>query len=78
MKGIKATMEKESIKEKFKGLDYEIKDVVLYKGEFETENGRKIPWKNYRIKMKIGNYIVAMKVDKAFTEIFDEILKENE
>lgn len=71
-------MERIDVTENFKKLDTNIKSLELRKGEFETEQGNKIPWKNYTLKLKINGIVMDFKLNKVFTDTLEEMLENKE
>lgn len=67
-------MQKESLKDLLQKRDIKIKDLEVRKGEFETEQGKKIPWKNYVLKVMVENVVMSFKLDKVFNDTLEEIL----
>lgn len=69
-------MEKQSYKEEFKKMDVELKDLVCNKGVFEREDGTKLPWKNYTLKVKVNGIVMDFKLNKVFNDTIEEMLEE--
>lgn len=67
-------MEEQSYKEILKNKDVELKDIVLRKGTFEREDGTKIDWKSYNLKVKIEGIVMNFKLDKTFNDTLEEIV----
>lgn len=68
-------MEEKSYKEQLQKKNVELKDIILRKGTFEREDGTKIDWKSYNLKVKIEGIIMNFKLDKTFTDTMEEILE---
>lgn len=71
-------MEKIDVTENFKKLNTNIKSLELRKGEFETEGGKNIPWKNYTLKLKVNGVVMDFKLNKVFTDTLEEMLENKE
>lgn len=56
--------------------EVEIKKIVKQEGEFVNENGQKIEFTNYKMKVKMGNYMLVWKLEKPFKEIIEEVVRE--
>lgn len=56
--------------------EVEIKKIVKQEGEFVNENGQKIEFTNYKMKVKMGNYMLVWKLEKPFKEIIEEVIRE--
>lgn len=69
-------MEEKSYKEQLQKRKVELKDIVLRKGTFEREDGTKIDWKSYNLKVKIEGIVMNFKLDKTFNDTLEEILTE--
>lgn len=55
--------------------DLEVVDLIRTDGEFELENGNKIPWKSYTLKVKIEGVVFSFKLNKVFNDTMQEILR---
>lgn len=54
----------------------EIKSIEKVSSEFENDQGKKIPYRTYRLKVKINGITFKFKLDKAFNETMDELIEE--
>lgn len=69
-------MEEKSYKEQLQKKNIELKDIIRRKGTFEREDGAKINWKSYVLKVKIEGIVMNFKLDKTFNDTLEEILEE--
>lgn len=69
-------MEEKSYKEQLQKKNIELKDIIRRKGTFEREDGAKINWKSYILKVKIEGIVMNFKLDKTFNDTLEEILEE--
>lgn len=69
-------MEEKSYKEQLQKKNVELKDIIRRKGTFEREDGAKIDWKSYVLKVKIEGIVMNFKLDKTFNDTLEEILEE--
>lgn len=54
-----------------------IKAAYKNEGEFVSDDGRTIEFENYTVILEIDGARVKAKVDKAFTEIMNDIVNDN-
>lgn len=69
-------MEEKSYKEQLQKKNIELKDIIRRKGTFEREDGAKINWRSYVLKVKIEGIVMNFKLDKTFNDTLEEILEE--
>lgn len=68
-------MQEISYKEQLKTKDFEIIDFVKRSGEFETDDKRRVPWKNFNLKAKVGGIVMNFKLDRVFNDTMEEVLE---
>lgn len=71
-------MEKTSYKSEFQKMDVELKDLICNKGVFEREDGTKLPWKNYSLKVKVNGIVMDFKLNKVFNDTIEEMIVEEQ
>lgn len=69
-------MNEKSYKEVLKNKDVELKDIVLRTGVFEREDGQKINWKSFNLKVKIEGIVMNFKLERTFNDTLEDIIKE--
>lgn len=69
-------MEKTSYKKEFEQMKIELKDLVCNRGVFEKEDGTKLPWKNYSLKVRINGIVMDFKLNKVFNDTIEEMIVE--
>lgn len=67
-------MEKQSYLKEFKQMKVEIRDLVCNKGVFEKEDGTKLPWKNFSLKMRVNGIIMDFKLNKVFNDTMEDMI----